>query len=308
MIKPALPGAILLLFLIPAASVCCWPSYGSNSLAGITDTIIHGEPVLISDQFSFTEGPASDRHGNVYFTDQPNNKIWKYGINNRLSIFMDSAGRANGLYFDKKGNLIACADEHDQLWSISPDRKVNVLIKDFQGKRLNGPNDLWIDPKGGIYFTDPYYQRNYWKRTSPDIKGQNVYYLPPNAAVPVIVVEDMLKPNGIVGSPDGKHLFIADIEAGKTYQYDITSNGTLKNKKLFTNQGSDGITIDQKGNIYLTGKGVTVYNASGIQIGHIPIPQPWTSNVCFGGRHRNKLFITASTALYMVQMKVKGVK
>jgi gluconolactonase len=100
-------------------------------------------PRLISRQFSFTEGPATDSKGNVYFTDQPNNKIWKYGIDGRLSVFLDSAGRSNGMYFDRSGNLISCADEQNQLWSIDRKKKIKVLINDVDGKKLNGPNDVW---------------------------------------------------------------------------------------------------------------------------------------------------------------------
>src|ERR1700709_2644348 len=117
--------------------------------------------VLISKQFSFTEGASVDKKGNVFFTDQPNNKIWEYSTDGKLSVFLDSAGRSNGMYFDKKGNLVTCADEEDQLWAIGPDKKITVLMRDFGGRRLNGPNDLWIDARGGIYFTDPYYQRSY---------------------------------------------------------------------------------------------------------------------------------------------------
>src|ERR1700712_5805233 len=98
------------------------------------------KPQLISHQFSFTEGASVDRKGNVFFTDQPNNKIWEYDVNGKLSVFMDGAGRSNGMYFDKKGNLITCADEHDQLWSISPDKKVKVLVTDLSGRLMNGPN------------------------------------------------------------------------------------------------------------------------------------------------------------------------
>src|SRR5688572_30921286 len=110
---------------------------------------------LVSSQFSFTEGPAGNKKGDVYFTDQPNNKIWKYSTDGKLSVFLDKAGRSNGMYFDKQGNLITCADEKNELWSINPQGKVTVLLKDYKGHTFNGPNDLWIDPKGGIYFTDP---------------------------------------------------------------------------------------------------------------------------------------------------------
>jgi len=157
----------------------------------------------ISSQFIFTEGPATDKKGNIYFTDQPNDKIWKYGIDGKISLFMEKTGRSNGLYFDHKGNLIACADNKDELWSISPGKKVTVLLNNFEGHRLNGPNDLWIDAKGGIYFTDPYYQRDYWDRKQPDIDGQKVYYLPAGKKEAIMADDQFKQPNGIVGSPDG---------------------------------------------------------------------------------------------------------
>lgn len=272
--------------------------------------IIAGEaqPKLIADQFSFTEGPAVDKEGNIFFTDQPNNKIWKYGTDGQLSVFLDNAGRANGLYFDKKGNLVACADEKNQLWSISPNGKVTVLLDDFKGQKLNGPNDLWIDPKGGIYFTDPYYQRAYWERQSPDMDDEKVYYLPKGKKEPIIVDEDLVRPNGIIGTPDGKYLYVADAQDKKTYKYVINADGTLKDRELFVGQGSDGMTIDNQGNIYLTGDGVTVYNAEGKKIEHIAIPSKWTANVTFGGKNRDKLFITATDSIYILDMQVKGVQ
>jgi gluconolactonase len=274
------------------------------------DSIIayHAIPQLISQQFSFTEGPAVDRQGNIFFTDLPNNKIWEYGTDGRLSVFMDKAGRANGLYFDRKGNLVACAEEKDQLWSINPRGKTTVLAKDFRGHRLNGPNDLWIDARGGIYFTDPYYQRPFWDRTRPDIESQNVYYLPEGKKDPVIVAADLKKPNGIVGTPDGKYLYVADIEDNKTYKYQIQKDGTLTDRQLFVTQGSDGMTLDSKGNVYLTGNGVTVYDPAGKKIAHIPIPAKWTANLCFGGKDRKDLFITASESIYLLHMRVKGVE
>src|SRR6185312_5851414 len=262
---------------------------------------------LVSDKFSFTEGPATDKDGNVFFTDQPNNKIWKYSTDGKLSLFMSDAGRSNGMYFDNNGNLISCADEHDQLWSIRADKKVTGLVKDFHGHLLNGPNDVFVTPAGFIYFTDPYYQRTYWKRKSPDIEGQKVYFLK-KINDPVVVIDDLQKPNGIIGTPDGKYLYVADIEGNKTFKYTIEKDGNLKDKTLFTAQGSDGMTIDHQGNIYLTGNGVTVYNSEGKQIEHIDIPADWTGNITFGGKDRNVLFITASQKVYTLQMKVRGVR
>lgn len=263
-------------------------------------------PVLVSKQFKFTEGPAPDRKGNIYFTDQPNNAIWIYDVKGKLKLFTDQSGRSNGLYVDKKGNILACADADNELWSFSPKGGHTVLVDNFEGKQLNGPNDLWIHPNGDIYFTDPYYQRNYWTRQKPDIEAMRVYRLPAGSKTPEIVADDIVKPNGIVGTPDGKYLYVADIGGDKIYRYDVLPGGKLGNRILFTNKGGDGITLDEHGNLYLCGNGVFIYNPQGQQIGHIDVPEKWTANACFGGKKRNVLFLTASTAVYTVQMKVKG--
>ena len=267
-------------------------------------------PTLVARQFTFTEGPAADKAGNIFFTDQPNDKIWKYDNNGKLSVFLEKSGRANGTYFDPQGNLLACADEKNEIWSIAPDGKVTVLLKDAQGHRLNGPNDLWQHPNtGGIYFTDPYYQRDYWSHKAPDpgLGGQKLYYLPKGQTQPVVADDQLQKPNGIIGTPDGKLLYVADIEANKTYRYQIQPDGALTNRQLFVPQGSDGMTIDNEGNVYLTGKGITVYNAAGQHIQHIDVPAEWTGNLCFGGKDRQTLFITASEAVFVLPMRVHGV-
>jgi len=266
---------------------------------------------LISFQFKFTEGASVDKKGNVFFTDQPNNTIWKYSVDGKLTLFTDKAGRANGTYFDKKGNLLACADENFQILSFDKNAISTSIYKNPKENDLNGPNDLWIDKKGGIYFTDPYYQRNYWIRKAPLIVGEKVYYLPRKTAKEstIKIVEDSLqRPNGIVGTPDGKLLYVADAKGGKTYQYTIQPDGTLKNRILLINQGSDGMTLDEQGNIYLTGNGVTIFNKAGIQIAHINVSTARTSNLCFGGKRRNILFITAGNSIYTLPMLVKGVE
>jgi gluconolactonase len=263
---------------------------------------------LISRQFSFTEGASVDKRGNVFFTDQPNNRIWEYDVQGRLSVFMDPAGRSNGMYFDRSGRLVTCADEQEQIWSIGPDKKVRVLLRDVSGRRLNGPNDLWIDARGDIYFTDPYYQRPYWTRTKAEMDGERVYYLGAGSREAKVVAADVVKPNGIVGTPDGRYLYVADIGAGKTYRYRIEPGGSLSDRQLFVMQGSDGMTLDASGNVYLTGDGVTVYDSTGRRLAHIAVPEAWTANLCFGGRDKKTLFITASEGLYMIRMRVRGVE
>lgn len=264
---------------------------------------------LVSSGYSFTEGPAVAPNGDVFFTDQPNDRILKWSAkDNSVSVFKEPSGRSNGLYFDHNGNLLACADEKNELWRIDPNKNVTVLIEDFQGKKLNGPNDLWVDPKGGIYFTDPFYKRPYWSRTEQELEKQNVYYLTPDEKDIITVANDYVKPNGIIGNEEGNLLYVADIGDKKTYSYTINPDASLGNKTLFTNMGSDGMTMDNQGNVYLTGNGVTVFNPKGEQILHIPIDQKWTANVTFGGKDQKTLFITAMNSLYSLKMNVKGIR
>lgn len=256
--------------------------------------------------FAFTEGPTCDAAGNVFFTDQPKDRILKWSVDGKLSVFMQPSGRANGLMFDAQGHLIACADEHNQLWSIAPDKSVTVLATNFSGKYFNGPNDVWIAPNGGIYLTDPFYPRSYWDHQTKALAGEDVYYLAPDRKTLTRVTEDLRKPNGITGTPDGKHLFVADIGAGKTWKYDLQPDGSLTNKTLFCPLGSDGMTVDAEGNVYLTGRGVTVFDAGGRKIDHIDVPGGWTANVSFSGADHQTLFITASEAVYAIRLRVKG--
>jgi gluconolactonase len=260
----------------------------------------------LAGDFQFTEGPTCDTSGNVFFTDQPNDRIMKWSVDGKLSTFLQPAGRANGMYFDAKGNLIACADEKNALWSIAPDKTVTVLVKNYQGKYLNGPNDVWVVPTGGLYITDPFYKRPWWDHDTMALDGEQVYYLSPDGQKLARVTGDLKKPNGITGTPDGKKLFVADIGADRTWAYDIQPDGSLTNKTLFCTKGSDGMTIDEQGDIYITGKGVTVFDKTGKQIEHIDVPEPWTANVSFGGKDHQTLFITASKSLYSISLIVKG--
>jgi gluconolactonase len=261
----------------------------------------------VAGGFEFTEGPTCDATGNLYFTDQPNNRILTWSADGRLSTFLQPAGRANGMYVAPGGDLIACADEKTALWSIAPDRTVTVLLDEYTGTALNGPNDVWVRPDGALYFTDPFYQRTWWTHDSMPQDGQHVYFLSANREALVRVTDDLEKPNGIIGTPDGKTLFVSDFGANKTYRYDIGPAGGLSGKTLVIDQGSDGMTLDTEGHLYLTGDGVMVFDATGRQVEHIAIPgEKWTANVAFCGQDRRTLFITASTGLYAVRTRMTG--
>ena len=210
------------------------------------------------------------------------------------------------MFFDSKDNLWSCADEKNEIWRIKPGEKPEVIALEYEGKLMNGPNDLWVSPEGNIFFTDPFYRRSWWKHSEMPQEKQCVYFLSADRKVLKRVEEELLQPNGIVGTPDGKTLYVADIKANKTWSYTINPDGSLSDKKLFCELGSDGMTIDSKGNIYLTGKGVTVFDKTGKKLGNIAVPENWSANVCFGGKDRKTLFITASKGLYSISTRYKG--
>lgn len=290
---------LAILFLFPFSAI--------SQDSGLSSILKPGaELKKLAGDFSFTEGPAPDKAGNVYFTDQPNDRILVWTVKGELSTFMQPSGRSNGLFFDKKGILWSCADENNELWRISPDKKVSSILNTYNGKLLNGPNDLWVAPDGSIFFTDPYYKRSWWKHSEMPQEKQCVYFLSPDHKTLKRVEEELLQPNGIIGTPDGKTLYVADIKGNKTWSYSINGDGSLSDKKLFCELGSDGMTIDSKGNIYLTGKGVTIFDKTGKKIGNIAVPENWTANVCFGGKNRKALYITASKGLYMIETRISG--
>jgi gluconolactonase len=276
---------------------------------GLEDIIQHGAVLeRLADGFLFTEGPSADPEGNVFFTDQPNNRIMVWRTSGVLETFLQPCGRSNGLSFDNNGDLWACADAKNEIWKIDMEKKVTIYHFRYIEKLLNGPNDLWIKSDNGIFFTDPYYKRPWWNHTSMPQEIQGVYFISPDRKIVTRIIDDLKQPNGIVGTPDGKTLFVADIGESKTWKYSVNKDGTVNNKQLFCELGSDGMTIDSKGNIYLTGKGVTIFDPNGKKLGNIPVPEDWTANVCFGDKDLKSLYITASTGLYRIRLKVKGTR
>jgi gluconolactonase len=262
----------------------------------------------IAGGFAFTEGPAPDKKGDVFFTDQPHDRILEWKPNGVIEEWLKPCGRANGMAFDKKGELITCSDEKNQLWAISPEQKITVLVSQYGGKLLNGPNDVWVRPDGGMYITDPLYARSYWTRDpAPQQPGNQVFFFGKERKNLKPVVTDLNTPNGIVGTPDGKTLYVGDLGVNATFKYEIEKDGSLTHKQKFCDLGSDGMTIDNEGNVYLSGKGVTVFDKTGKQVLHIDVPEDWVGHVCFGGKDKRLLFITASTSVYGLRMRVKGV-
>lgn len=290
------------LLCIGAGMIGCDLSGQSAGVAGGLSVVAPGAQVKkMADGFQFTEGPAADRAGNVFFSDIPNNKILQWTLGEGLSEFSVNSGGANGLYFAADGSLLACAGSARMLYKIAPDGGVKVLADQYDGKKFNSPNDLWIDPKGGVYFSDP----RYGGREGMEQDGEHVYYITPDGRQVWRVIGDMVRPNGVIGTPDGKILYVADHGDNKIWAYTIQPDGTLADKRLFAPEGSDGMTLDSEGNVYLTNKVVAVYNPAGQRIETIAIPEE-PANVTFGGSTRQILFITARTSLYAIPMRVRG--
>ncbi len=305
---PILVSVLLLL------SMSCKSQPSDKTASGIYDPTNllaqNAHLSIIREGFLFTEGPAADAEGNIYFTDQPNDAIWRWDAGNgQTELYLKGSDRANGLYIDRDGHIISCADMHGEIRSINIDGPTQILLADFRGQKLNGPNDLWESPDGIIYFTDPYYRRDYWHEDDPRTiqasqKVQGLYMFNRVTDALVLLDSTFKTPNGIIGTPDDNKLYVADIADKKTYVYHIGQDGYLYDRALFCEMHSDGMTIDRHGNVYLTNEqGVTAFDPAGKKILNIPIPEPWTANVTIGGTDRKTLFITAMSRVYGIEMR-----
>ena len=288
------------IFLSAIVTVGFWSTSCLGQTVNIAE-LVDGKIKQLAGGFKFTEGPAADDRGNVYFTDIPNARILVWTIGGELKTHREKSGKANGLYFTPKGSLLACEGGARRITSQSPQGKVKILTETYGEKKYNSPNDLWLDAWGGIYFTDP----RYGSQEGTEQDGFHVYYISPKGQKVTRVIDDHVKPNGIIGTADNKTLYVADAGGNKTYAYRITGPGEISNKKLFCESGSDGMTLDHAGNLYLTTSSIRVFNSAGKDLGSIAVPEG-PANVTFGGKNYSTLFITAKTGLYSIKMKVHG--
>lgn len=282
----------------------CTLVLGISVFANAAESLIANGATLkkLHGDFEFIEGPVADPEGNVYFSDIPANKTYIWTVDGELKLFREDTGGANGLNFDADGNLYFCEGTVQRVTMMDKDGKLTTIVDKYKGKRLNSPNDLWFDAKGGFYLTDPRYQFF----THPvEQDGEHVYYISPDRKSITRVTHDVQKPNGVVGSLDFKTLYVAST-SGKIFSFDINADATLSNKKEFANLGSDGVTLDEKGNLYLTWVGgVHVYNPKGEKIEMIKVPE-MPANCGFGGKDGKTLFMTSRTGLYAIDMNVHG--
>lgn len=291
-----------------------------------------------------TEGPAAAPDGTIYFTDisQGEDKSYIHHYDpatGKTSVFTDNSMKANGLEFDLNGHLLACeGSDYGGRAVVRYDLKTKnrtVLTDKFNGKRYNAPNDLTIDKKGRIYFTDP----RYGDRASIEMKDstgreiEGVYRIDPDGKVTRIIDKELQRPNGIVITPDDRHLFVADNhnnEVGasrKLYRFDLAADGSVvanSRKVIFdwgNSRGPDGMELDQAGRLFVAGGlnkpnppfetidrkgGVYVLSQEGVLLEFIPIPNDEVTNVAFGGDDWKTLFVTAGGTLWSVRVNTPG--
>lgn len=289
-----------------------------NSLLLLTSTLALTQPAFAADSglvapgaevvevqggFGFLEGPVSDVAGNLYFSDIDNNRLHKLAPTGDLSSFHEPSNRANGLTLDLDGGLLICEQEAGRLVKMDGNGNITVVADSYLGKPFNSPNDAWVHPNGSIYMTDPRYQYPVGKLSQD---GEYVYRISSDHEEVTAIITDIPKPNGVVGSEDGQTLYIASTELRKVFRYDINSDGAVSNRTEFADQGSDGMTLDENGNVYLTwAGGVSIRNPAGEEIEFIETQQ-MPANVGFGGRDGRTLFMTSRTSLYSLQMSVEA--
>ena len=291
--------------------------------------------VEVAATVAFTEGPAVDQEGNVYFTDVRNSRIMKLPAGGGVTVFRQPSNHANGLIFDSQWRLLACEGSSAELDKPQVTRtnlasgKIEVIAARFEGKRFNAPNDLTIDGQGRIYFTD----RPRATLAPDQVPLHAVYRIDPDGTIAQIIKEpEIEKPNGIVISPDDKTLYLIEANgaaggARMIRAYDLQADGTVTNMRVHYNfypgRSGDGMTIDSEGNLYVaaglhrlrgtsetldTQCGVHVITPEGKLKDFIPIPEDTITNCAFGGPDLKTLYITAGKTLFKVKVDVPGTR
>jgi sugar lactone lactonase YvrE len=277
----------------------------AKSVAELVDGPI--EVKEVAGGFTFTEGPAADSHGDVFFTDIPQEKIhvWR-AATGAIETWLEKTDKVNGLFFRPNGMLVGCQmGAGRRVVAVDPATKaIMPLAERIEGKRFNAPNDLVIDAQGGVWFTDPAYGR---KPEEKELDEEAVYWIAADGSTVRKVAGGFQRPNGIALSPDEKTLYVADRDADITVVFPVEGPGILGPRREFAKTGSDGFAVDEQGNLYVTPKAqaIRVFSPTGQHLGEIPLPVA-AANVTFGGPDRRTLFITARDRVFTLPMKVRG--
>jgi gluconolactonase len=252
----------------------------------------------------FTEGPVWSKDGYLLYSDIPNNQIIKLSSQG-ASIYRENSNGANGNTFDEDGRLYTCESHTRRITRTDKKGKIEVLTEKFEGKRFNAPNDVIVSKSGHVYFTDPAFGPT--QAEGRELSFYGVYHITPKGEISVVARSEG-RPNGIALSPDGKTLYVTNSDERNVRAYDIGRNGVPSNERILIAgiEGvPDGMTTDEKGRLYVTGKQVYVYAPDGKMLGTIQVPET-PSNVAFGDGDLMGLYITARTSVYRVRLDVKG--
>jgi gluconolactonase len=263
----------------------------------------------VATGFGFTEGPMWDAAGFLYVSDETINKIFRvYPSGKKEEVI--ALGDPDGNTFDRQHRLIDCASVLRAIIAVTADGKYKILADHYDGKKFNSPNDVIVGPDGALYFTDP--TLDLVAGEKQEIPFQGVYRLD-DAGNVRLLTQDLTQPNGLAFSPDGKHFYIDDSEKRNIRAYDVASDGTLSNGRIFGEEPGgkhdgvpDGIKVDKSGNLFVTGpKGIWVWDAFGNHLGTIAMPEQ-PANLTWGDKDYRTLYITATTSVYRLEMKTQG--
>lgn len=264
----------------------------------------------IAGDFQFTEGPYWRDAGYLVFSDIPANTIYRWAPDEEATVFLKPSGHSNGITADNQGRLLLA--QHDgRIARVSEDGEIVPLAAEYNGRRLNSPNDLVVRSDGSIYFTDPPYGVDEAER---ELDFSGVYRLHPDGELELLTKE-FGRPNGICFSPDESKLYVNDSRETLVRVFDVAEDGSISNGRTFAQpedadaQGStDGMKVDTAGNLYTTGPGgVWIYAPDGTLLDRLSVPQPPT-NLAFGGPNNTTLYITARPDVYRVQVNIPGVR
>lgn len=267
-----------------------------------------GDPEQLATGFQFTEGPVWQADGSLLFSDIPANRTYRWTAETGAEVWREPTGNANGLTLDRQGRLLACEHSGRQVSRIEADGSIVAVADQYQGKRLNSPNDVVVKSDGSIYFTDPPYG------IKPEEKEQaynGVYRISAEDDIQLLA-EDFERPNGLAFSPDESILYVDDSYHRHVRAFDVRPDGTLSHSRVIADMdhpqpGSpDGMKIDSDGHLYVTGAtGVWVFEPDGALLGVIVTPER-PANCAWGDEDRLSLYITARTSLYRIRVKVPG--
>ena len=288
---------------------------------------------------AFVEGPAWHPSGNVYFSDGSNNRIMRRDRTGAMHVFRHPSGAANGLLFDYQGRLLACEGPgpggRRRVTRTEHDGTITVLTDNYRGRKYAGPNDLALDSKGRLYFTDPRYgPRDDLEIVDADGRAvEGVYRIDPDGSVTQVLTHEVNRPNGILVSADDKYLFVVDNNNNTprvprvVWRFELAADGTVArdSRKMLHDfgrgRGGDGMALDVKGRLYVAAGrtvpspphetteaagGVYVITPDGKQVGFVPIPEDQVTNCTFGGKDLKTLYITAGHTLWSVRVTTSG--